>query len=99
VDFTAATDQQLWFARSGDDLDVILLGTSSELTVTDWCDGSGNQLESFHADGLSLDSQLAQLVSAMATYSANNPGFDPSVAMSMPTESTLQATIASAWHA
>jgi hypothetical protein len=99
VDFTAATDQQLWFARSGDDLDVILLGTSSELTVTDWYDGLENQVQSFQANGLSLDGGLAQLVSAMATYSTNNPGFDPSAATSMPTDSTLQTTIASAWHA
>jgi hypothetical protein len=32
------------------------------------------------ADGSELGSQLSQLVQAMATYGAANPGFDPTVA-------------------
>jgi hypothetical protein len=50
-------------------------------------------------DGLNLDRQVAQLVSAIATHSASNSGFDP---MTMPTQtpndSNLQSTLAPAWH-
>jgi hypothetical protein len=50
-------------------------------------------------DGLKLDSQLQQLVSAMATFTANNPGFDPTTATQMPDDPNLQNTLASSWHA
>lgn len=50
-------------------------------------------------DGLNLDRQVAQLISAMATHSASNSGFNP---MTMPTQtqndSSLQSTLAPAWH-
>jgi hypothetical protein len=34
----------------------------------------------------------------MATYSANNPSFNPATASQMPNDPTLQAAIAAAWH-
>jgi hypothetical protein len=34
----------------------------------------------------------------MATYVANNPGFDPTQASQMPNDQTLQNAIAAAWH-
>jgi len=93
------SDQQLWFAQQGNDLVATLLGTSDKITVQNWYSGSSNQIETFKTvDGLRLDTQIAQLVAAMATYSANNPGFDPSQASQMPNDSTLQSTIASSWH-
>jgi hypothetical protein len=50
-------------------------------------------------DGLNIDRQVAQLVSAMATHSAVNSGFDP---MTTPTQtqndSSLQSALAPAWH-
>ena len=58
------------------------------------------QTQSFAtADGLKLDSQVAQLGSAMATYSAANPGFDPTTATQMPSDSGVQSAVAAAWHA
>jgi hypothetical protein len=50
-------------------------------------------------DGLKLDTQVAQLVQAMAAHSASDPGFAPT-AMSTQTErdSTLQSALAPAWH-
>jgi hypothetical protein len=35
----------------------------------------------------------------MATYSANNAGFNPATATQAPNDPNLQATIAAAWHA
>ena len=50
-------------------------------------------------DTLNVDRQVAQLVSAMATHSAGSSGFDR---MTTPTqtqdESSLQGTLAPAWH-
>jgi Ca2+-binding RTX toxin-like protein len=102
VDFGAGiSDQQLWFERTGNDLQVDLLGTANHLTVSGWYAGNARaQVQSFNtADGLKLDSQLAQLVSAMATYSAGNSGFDPTQVSQAPADPTLQGTIAAAWHA
>jgi hypothetical protein len=50
------------------------------------------------ADGSKLDSDLQQLVGAMATYSANNPGFNPTQASQTPTDQTLQNAVSTAWH-
>ena len=57
------------------------------------------QVQSFKtADGYKLDSQLSQLVSAMAGYAANHAGFNPATATLMPTDTTLQTAVAASWH-
>jgi Ca2+-binding RTX toxin-like protein len=91
--------QNLWFARNGSNLVVTVLGSSNTVTINNWYSGTANDLEEFTTtDGLRLDSQLTQLVSAMATYSAANSNFSPSLVMAMPTDATLQTAIAAAWH-
>jgi hypothetical protein len=50
------------------------------------------------ADGLRLDSQVAQLVSAVASFSSANPGFDPTTATQVPGDSGVQSAVAAAWH-
>jgi Ca2+-binding RTX toxin-like protein len=100
IDFgSGLADEDLWFARNGNDLQIDLLGTSDRLTIAGWYSDSRAQLGSFNiADGLKLDSQISQLVSAMATYSSGNPGFDPVTATQMPNDSALQGAIGTAWH-
>jgi hypothetical protein len=34
----------------------------------------------------------------MATYSSNNPGFNPTTATQAPNDATSQGAVASAWH-
>jgi Ca2+-binding RTX toxin-like protein len=101
VDFlSGTTDENLWFQQSGNNLVVDLLDTSDKVTISNFFGGNaGAQVESFNANGLTLDSQLSSLVSAMATYATNNPGFNPVTATSMPTDTTLQSAIAASWHA
>ncbi len=102
LDFTGGiTDQNLWFLQSGNDLKIDLLGTSSSVTAAGWFANSANQLQEITAGGLKIDSQVSQLVQAMATYSANNPGFDPTTSglSSIPNDANLQNSIAAAWHA
>jgi hypothetical protein len=99
VDFlSGTTDEDLWFQESGNDLQIDLLGTSDQVTISGWFSGAGNQVSSFTADGKTLDSSVASLVSAMATYASANPSFNPATATSMPTDTTLQSAITSAWH-
>ena len=48
--------------------------------------------------GLKVDAQLRQLVSAMATYAADDAGFDPNGVSASPSDATLQSAVAAAWH-
>jgi hypothetical protein len=91
---------QLWFQQSGNNLQIDLLGTNDSVTVDNWYSGNtGNQVQTIEtSDGSKLDTQIQQLVSAMATYSANNPGFNPTQASQMPNDQGLQNAAASAWH-
>jgi hypothetical protein len=101
IDFGAGiSDENLWFKQSGNSLEIDLIGTTSKVMVSDWFAGNARaQVQSIHtADGLKLDSQISQLVQAMASFSAANGGFDASQALAMPTDGGLQTTIAASWH-
>jgi hypothetical protein len=102
LDFKDGISQEnLWFMRSGNDLKIEILGTSTLVDVNGWFSDSSHQLQEVTAGGLEIDSQVSQLVQAMATYSANNPGFDPAYPGNQiaPADSALQSAIAAAWHA
>jgi Ca2+-binding RTX toxin-like protein len=101
IDFGAGiASSQLWFQQSGNNLQIDLLGTTETVTVAGWFGGNARaQTQSFDtADGSKLDTQVAQLVSAMATYSSANPGFNPTTATQMPADSGVQNAVAAAWH-
>lgn len=91
----------LWFQRFGNDLKIDLIGTNTAVDVSGWFNGSNNQLQEISAGGLKIDSQISQLVQAMATYSASNPAFDPTASgiHTLPSDTNLQAAVAAAWHA
>jgi len=94
------SDTQLWFVQSGNNLQIDVMGTQSQVTVSGWFAATGSQLQEITAGGLEIDSQVAQLTQAMATYSANNPGFDPTASSNTqaPNDPALQTALASAWH-
>lgn len=102
IDFTSGsiTDENLWLKQSGNDLIVQLLGTTEQVTVSGWYgSNAGAQVQTFNVGGLKLDSQVAQLVSAMASYATSHSGFNPTTTGTvMPTDTTLQNTITSSWH-
>jgi hypothetical protein len=60
-----------------------VIGPIGEMAAPSWFSSSSNQLEEITAGGMKLDSQVSQLVQAMATYSASNSGFDPTAPASM----------------
>ncbi|MHC6152862.1 hypothetical protein ACVSQB_13785 [Bradyrhizobium elkanii] len=100
LDFVGAiSSDQLWFERSGDKLLIDLLGTNTSATVNGWFSGAGSQLQEITAGGLKLDSQVSQLVQAMATYAANNPGLTSASVHTVPNDASLQSTMSAAWHA
>jgi len=103
VDFLSGiTDEKLWFRQSGNNLQIDLLGTTDHLTISGWYGANaGAQVQTFTANGLHLTTQVAQLVAAMASYGAAHTGFNPTTATTataMPTDTTLQNTIAASWH-
>ncbi|CCE02711.1 calcium-binding protein [Bradyrhizobium sp. STM 3809] len=99
LDFGQAySADNFWFVKSGNDLEIDILGTHQQVTVADWFLGGSYQLQEIKAGGLELDTQVSQLVQAMATYAAAHPGFDPTVASQLPTDAHLHDVVAAAWH-
>ena len=94
------TGGKLWFEQVGNDLRVDLLGTTNTITIAGWYGANASaQVASFNtSDGLKLDGQVAQLVSAMASYGTAHPGFNPQTTSTMPTDTILQNAITTAWH-
>jgi hypothetical protein len=87
-------------ARAANNLLIDVLGNQSTITVQDWSGTNPSAILAFikGGDGFRIDTQIDQLVGAMAIYSANNPGFSPATAAQMPTDPTLQNALQSAWH-
>jgi serralysin len=92
------TDENLWFQQSGNNLVIDVMGTNNQVTVNNWFAGAGDQLQEITAGGLKLDGAVANLVQAMSTYAANNPGFNPATTAQAPNNTALQNAIAAAWH-
>jgi Ca2+-binding RTX toxin-like protein len=67
---------QLWFRRAGADLDISVIGTSDRVRITDWYYGVDYRVESIEVDGglRLLDSQVDNLVNAMAAFSPPSAG-------------------------
>ncbi len=100
LDFAAGigTDQ-LWFQRAGNDLSISVIGSKDKVTIAGWYDTGAAQLQEIKtSDGWKMDTQLSQLVQAMASYSAAHAGFDPGAATQAPNDPGLQSAIASSWH-
>ncbi|MEN2470076.1 calcium-binding protein [Burkholderia sp. GS2Y] len=93
------SDNELWFSRSGNNLEIDVLGTNTSVNVNNWFQGAGSQLQKITAGGLSIDSQVSQLVQAMASYSVSHPGFSAHSTTQMPTDTAIQSVIAASWHA
>ncbi len=92
------SDNDLWFVRSGNNLQIDLMGTRSQITVNNWFTSSSSQINEITAGGMTLDTKVGQLVQAMATYSSSNPGFDPTAISQAPNDPNLQGAISDAWH-
>jgi Ca2+-binding RTX toxin-like protein len=67
---SAVRSDQLWFARSGSDLQVSIIGTADRVTLAGWYNGIYSQIDRFQAgDGkVMLRTQVDALVNAMAAF-------------------------------
>ena len=75
------------------------MGSHDKITVADWFNAGASQLQDIKtADGSHIGSNLAQLVQAMANYSADHPGFDATATAQAPNDPSLQNTIAASWR-
>jgi Ca2+-binding RTX toxin-like protein len=65
----AARQADVSFSRAANNLEVLLNGSADKLVVQNWYLGSQHHIEKFHfANGTLLDSQVQNLVSAMASF-------------------------------
>lgn len=103
IAFGAGIDSEdLWFRRSGSDLEVRVLGATDRLTLKDWFGGSttaAGRLDEFElssGDRL-VESRVQSLVDAMATWSTSNGNAPPTVS-DMPDDASLSNALAAAWQ-
>jgi Ca2+-binding RTX toxin-like protein len=93
-----------WLRQVGNSLEVDVMGSSTKGTIDGWFSNDYSKLSSITTtDGSgnvsTLDSRLNQLIQAMANYSSQNPGFDPTSAANPEiTDPSLLAAVGSAWH-
>jgi hypothetical protein len=109
---TGVADNQLWLDRvdntgavsaSGNNLRLVVMGTSQSMRVDDWFNPvtpaaplSDMKLTD---SGLKLDAAVPTLLAAMATFEANNPGFDPTApANPTITDPGVLAAVNNSWH-
>jgi Ca2+-binding RTX toxin-like protein len=99
LDFGATLSaDNFWFVKSGNDLQIDVLGTHEQVTIADWFAGGSHQLQEIKAGGVEIDASVQQLVQAMADYAAAHPGFDPAASAQMPSDAHLHTVLAASWH-
>ncbi len=94
--FDDVSIEDLWFSRSGNNLQITVAGTDDQVTVNNWYSNTNYQLDSIEAGASELlNNQVEQLVSAMASYSV--PSGAGSV-VPQDVKDELQSVIAAAWQ-
>ncbi|MCL2760388.1 MAG: hypothetical protein FWD70_01915, partial [Desulfuromonadales bacterium] len=90
------TADQLWFKKSGSNLEVSIIGTTDKVTINNWYSGNAYHIEEFKtADGKTLlDTQVDSLVSAMASFS---PPASGQTTLTADTQTALAPVIAANW--
>ena len=87
----------LWFARSGNNLAVSVLGSTDKVMVENWYSDARNQLSSIQLDdGSRLNAaQVQSLVTAMASIATPPASLD---ALTPAQHQTIETTTAAAWQ-
>lgn len=88
---------QLWFRRSANHLELSIIGSDDKLIVQNWYLGEQYRVEQFKTvDGSTLlDSQVQQLVDAMASFAPPAPG---QTALPEGYQTALASVIAANWQ-
>ena len=65
----AIIKEDLWFSRSGNSLQITLVGTDDQVTINNWYSNANYQLNQIEVGtSVLLNNQIDQLVTAMAAY-------------------------------
>ena len=91
------TADQLWFQKSGFDLEIGVIGTTDRLNISMWYLGPAYTVENFQtSDGKTLlDTQVQNLVQAMAGFAPPSAG---QTTLPANYQSSLNTVIAANWH-
>jgi Ca2+-binding RTX toxin-like protein len=94
---TGISTDQLWFRKVNNNLEISVIGTTDKFTVSNWYLGNQYHVEEFKtSDGaVLLDSQVQNLVQAMASFSPPPAG---QTTLSAPYQSALAPVLAANWH-
>jgi hypothetical protein len=102
--FSGLSYDQLWFAQSGNNLVITVLGADRQVVVQNWFAAGGGQAlaDIAAADATLPATQVTALVQAMAAYTAANLDFNPTTTdltnlQNSGYGSVLQSEIATAW--
>ncbi|MDH6168921.1 Ca2+-binding RTX toxin-like protein [Variovorax boronicumulans] len=89
--------EQLWFRQVGNDLEVSVIGGSDQFLIDDWYLGSQYRVEQFKTNGGKslLDSQVQNLVQAMAAFSPPSAG---QTTLPSNYQTSLAPTLAASWQ-
>jgi Ca2+-binding RTX toxin-like protein len=87
----------LWFTRNGADLDIAVTGSQDKVSIKNWYASAANHVERFEtSNGATLlDSQVQNLVNAMASFSASAPAES---GPSADARTQLEVVIAANWQ-
>lgn len=88
---------QLWFKRSGSNLEIDVIGTNDKTTIFNWYGGSAYYVDQFRSgDGRTLyDAQVDALVAEMAAVTAPVAG---QIMLSGQMNESLSSIIAYTWQ-
>ncbi|MBX8489549.1 calcium-binding protein [Pseudomonas cichorii] len=89
--------EDLWFRRSGNDLEVSIIDTNDKVLVSNWYAANNYQVDQFKtADGKTLlDSQVQNLVDSMASFGVD-AGAERNLTAAQQTQ--LEAVLAANWQ-
>lgn len=92
-----ATRDQVWLTRSGNNLDISIVGTTDRVTVDGWFSSTFNRVENIKVDGgKTLNaSKVSALVSAMAAF---QPPAIGATSIDAQTQAQLSKMLASSWR-
>ena len=94
--FEELSYEDLWLSRSGNNLQITVIGTDDVVTVNNWYSGDNYQLDQIEAgSSVLLNQQVDQLVEAMASYDV--PSGDGAV-VPQSTQDELQVVLAESWQ-
>ncbi|MBK3754355.1 hypothetical protein GFL87_20785 [Pseudomonas aeruginosa] len=91
------TADKLWFSKSGNNLEINLIGASDKVSISNWYSGKNYQISQFTAaDGKTLlESQVQNLVNAMSSFGVPAGGESE---MTVEQRQQLEVIIAANWQ-